>query len=579
MKIIAWYCPLIVLVFLLSSCNNSEAPDPVAVEEITQKPPVAGSRIAWDRRTLKKISTETGYNGYARVIQLQDRSLLCVYESNGNVVAVKSFDNGLSWSAPMTIASKMNGTNMTVPDVLQLQDNSILVAFNPRPYDIDPSRRFGIRTIKSYDGGQTWQDERLLYEAGYQFENGCWEPAAIQLPGGEIQLFFANEGPFTHSGEQNISLLRSSDGGLTWTAEPETVSFRTGSRDGMPVPLLLEDKNEIIVAIEDNGETTFKPYIIRSSIDNSWSTVVTGNSPRRSYALSNPIDHHNYAGAPYLARLSSGETILSYQGTEGRSTNSLGNADMKVTLGTDEGLNFNRKTTPFIIPENKSCLWNSVSVLEGDTVMALTSTNAYSSNTEVWMIKGHLIQDLAAVQNSINIDGLQNETAWNKHQIFIGHQGAAWLTANITYDDKYLYVLTKVTNNEVANTANIEQGDGVTIYIDPKNQSLEKPDKGIFSIYVSAVNSKAINEGQGGKWSKVNNSTFGVVSSSASSDTRYMQEIAIPWSSLGGKPQLSERIGFNLQLTEKSGGETVYKENISSNRSDEPYTWMTLLLE
>lgn len=31
--------------------------------------------------------------------------------------------------------------------------------------------------------------EQVLYEEGYQFENGCWEPSAIQLPDGQIQLF------------------------------------------------------------------------------------------------------------------------------------------------------------------------------------------------------------------------------------------------------------------------------------------------------------------------------------------------------------------------------------------------------
>eukprot|EP01031_Cornospumella_fuschlensis_P008200 gene8200-10116_t len=115
---------------------------------------------------------------------------------------------------------------MAVPDILELKDSSILVCYNPRPAGNEPSKRFAIRTKKSYDGGNTWQDESLLYEADYRFENGCWEPSAIQLSNGEIQLFFANEGVYTNSTEQNISMFRSNDNGLTWTKKPEMVSFR-----------------------------------------------------------------------------------------------------------------------------------------------------------------------------------------------------------------------------------------------------------------------------------------------------------------------------------------------------------------
>src|SRR5690606_915081 len=152
-------------------------------------------------------------------------------------VASKSTNEGQTWSAPTMIAAKASGVNMTVPDILKLSDGSLLVMYNRRPHDIHPSRRFGISVKSSVDAGKTWSAEKIIYEAGYQFENGCWEPAAIQLPNGQIQLFFANEGPYTNSSEQNISLLRSNDQGKTWTENPEIVSFRAGSRDGMPVPI------------------------------------------------------------------------------------------------------------------------------------------------------------------------------------------------------------------------------------------------------------------------------------------------------------------------------------------------------
>ena len=54
--------------------------EPVA--DIEAREPVTGSRIAWDFNTKILISEENdpGYNGYPRLIQLEDESLLVVYE-------------------------------------------------------------------------------------------------------------------------------------------------------------------------------------------------------------------------------------------------------------------------------------------------------------------------------------------------------------------------------------------------------------------------------------------------------------------------------------------------------------------
>lgn len=375
---------LLCLLISISGCGK----DLVKAEDET----VPANGIIWDHTTLKRVSAssaETKYAGYARMIQLFDKSLLSVYETDGNIVAVKSVDLGMTWSAPVNIALKSDGTNRAVPDILELNDHTLLVCYNGRPYLTDPSRKFNIQTKRSTDGGSTWKDERLLYEAGYQFENGCWEPSAVQLPSGEIQLFFANEGAYLQSAEQNISLLRSADNGLSWTTAPEIASFRPGSRDGMPVPLLLNNSKDLVFAIEDNGNGNFKPYTIRNSIAENWLKTVGSDDKNRNYALAEKIASDTYAGAPYLRQLKTGETILSYQGTEGR-VNRMEFADMKVLVGNSSAKSFTHKSTPFIIPEDKSCLWNSLCILDDGTVIAVTSTNAYAGKSEIWMIKGKL---------------------------------------------------------------------------------------------------------------------------------------------------------------------------------------------
>jgi len=348
--------------------------------------------IVWDSSTLTRVSAPmAGYCGYARMIQLHDRSLLTVYEASGNIVCVHSKDLGRTWSHPDIIASKEEGVNMAVPDIIQLDNRDLMVFYNPRPFKIEPTRHFEIRIKRSTDGGTTWAGGQTLYRAGYEFANGCWEPSPIQLPSGEIELFFANEGPYTHSDEQEISLLRSNDNGYHWSENPETVSFRAGKRDGMPVPVLLRNKVEIAVAIEDNADGNFKPYIIKNTLSQNWREVVGVDGSGRYYAFEDKVSPEVYAGAPFLRQLKSGETILSYQGTEGR-TNKMAFADMKVVVGDDEATGFSGKTEPFRVPADRCGLWNSICVLDDDSIVALTSTNAYGKNMEVWMIRGRLMR-------------------------------------------------------------------------------------------------------------------------------------------------------------------------------------------
>jgi hypothetical protein len=352
---------------------------------------VATPSIQWDSTSLTRVSAPGArYSGYARMIQLHDRSLFTIYEQDGATVGVTSNDLGKTWSAPIVIAPREQGINMAVPDMLQLKDHTLLAFYNPRPFQKDTARRFAIRVKRSTDHGKTWSNEQTLYRAGHEFENGCWEPAAIQLPSGEIQLFFANEGPYTHSNEQNISLLRSRDNGHTWTKEPEIVSFRPRSRDGMPVPLLLNNGKDVVFAIEDNGIVNFKPYIITNALKENWSQTVDADDNHRQYALKEKIADSIYAGAPFIRQLKSGETILSYQGAEGRTNSMERFAEMKVVIGDKQARNFTSKSVPFTIPANKRGLWNSLCILDDDTIIALTSTNAYGNSTEVWMIKGKL---------------------------------------------------------------------------------------------------------------------------------------------------------------------------------------------
>src|SRR6201999_3975995 len=149
-------------------------------------------------------------------------------------------------------------------------------------------------------------------------------------------VFFSNEGIYTHSSEQNIALVRSYDDGLRWTSSPEIVSFRPQYRDGMPTPLLIDGK--VVFSIEDNDHGQFKPSIVRLGGERLYN-VVPG------------IPDSVYAGAPFLRQLHTGELILSYQTTLGR-VNRWQQAAMMVAVGNENGSGFHNVGAPFdIAPE------------------------------------------------------------------------------------------------------------------------------------------------------------------------------------------------------------------------------------
>jgi hypothetical protein len=548
--------------------------------------PVNGIRIAWDHATLKQLSpAKVNYSGYARMIKLHDGNLFCVYESDGATHAIKSNDDGKQWSEPVIIAVPQNNIACAVPEVLQLQDQSLLVSYNLRPpaNNADPKKRFSIQVVRSTDGGEHWSAPVEVYKAGFEFKNGCWEPAQIQLPSGEIQLYIANEGPYTQTNEQEITMFRSTDQGTTWSTG-ETVSFRSGYRDGMPVPLLLKSNKEIIVAIEDNGieGDEFKPAIVRTGTSNSWNNApVMSSDASREYAMdkSERIPKTKYAGAPYIRQLQSGDVILSYQGNERREDFQWNRSDMIVSIGSEEGRNFNRKSTPFYISDpSKTALWNSLCVENDSTVIALSSTNAYGK-TSVWMIKGHILREIKSHRAIVAVDGERNEYLWKtKAPVFIGGFGTTQARINTAWDKDKFFITADVHDEKVVSMSNDPtKDDAIQFFIDPKNLSLILPDEDIFSLTVTAAGKSFYKQGKNGRW--INWSPSGIVTRSKQKTRGYILEIAIPWTALQHIPQKNVRMGFHAAILETSTGiQHAYTEPLAGNITDASYTWSPLFL-
>lgn len=343
------------------------------------------AHLNWDASTLTLIQ-ENGV--YGRMVRLPSRELLCSFEWGGSIYVRRSADEGRTWSDPVLAATYPFGSAAN-PELLVLRNGSILLSFNERPRDgVHP---FTIASTMSIDGGRTWGARALIYQAGTTSSTGCWEPAAIQLPSGEIELFFANEKPFPFSDEQEIAMVRSFDDGASWTAA-ERIALRTGHRDGMPVPRILNGGSGVAVAIEDNGIAgTFKPAILFTPLDTLWrQPVINGASPRRWSALQSPLAASVYAGGPYLAQFPSGETLLSVQsGADRTNPGTLDFSRMMVYLGDSNGRGFTNASEPFPVNARSSGLWNSLFIKNAVTVTAISGTTI-NGVTGIWAIDGRI---------------------------------------------------------------------------------------------------------------------------------------------------------------------------------------------
>ncbi len=347
--------------------------------------------INWDVSTRKFVTN----GGYARAIKISTGELVLAYGEGPGTHIKKSSNNGATWGNPILVA-QTNGYNNANAEITQLANGWLLYSWNGRPQR-DGTLPYTIKTKISRDNGNTWGDERTIYSGDVVFSNGVWEPITLQIPSGEVQIYFANESPYRNSGEQEITIMRSLDNGLSW-GSAKAASFRAGSRDGMSVPVYLKNNRGIAMAIEDPGiNGNFKPVIVWSSTADNWrQPAIPGNSPSRWHALrpDNQIAAPTYAGAPYLVQLPSGETLLSIQSAEGRANNEV--PIMQVYVGDGDAKNFANKSTPFTnIPGTGTGLWNALTVIDDNTVMAISSVNGVGQNG-VWTIIGRVVRPEAA---------------------------------------------------------------------------------------------------------------------------------------------------------------------------------------
>jgi hypothetical protein len=325
--------------------------------------------IEWDSGSLRLLVPG---GGYGRMHELPDGHLLLCSQLRGAVVVLRSQDKTRTWSQPAEVTRYAHGIAAN-PELCPLRDGRVIALWNERPRELGGPHNFTIRMSVSTDSGQTWEPRsEPVFIAGNTMQTACWEPAAIEMPDGEVRLFFSHEIP----GQQETLMMSSRDAGGTWT-QPRQVSLRPHRRDGMAVPLLLKD-GRIVFSVEDNGiagqdrpHPPFRPSIIDYERADRWMAL-----------KELPPDKQNLA-APYLARMPGGQTLLSVQT----------NADdprwhrMAVFIGDEQARNFTHRSLPFGLPPETNSEWNSLCVIGADQIIALSSTTIHGQRG-LWSVTG-----------------------------------------------------------------------------------------------------------------------------------------------------------------------------------------------
>ena len=528
-----------------------------------------GVRVCWDYKTQLFLNGGV----YSRLKMLSNGTLACVY-SAGNDVYIRLFRNN-RWSSAVMVASDSRGRHYyTNSELLELADGRLMYAWNARPHSGtgEPTK---IMAAYSFNRGSKWMGEQTLYVAGTAGGDGCWEPAMMQLPSGEVQLFFANEHN-VGGGRQNITMMRSTDNCATW-GSPEVVSFRDTSRDGMPVPLLLQNGKDMVFAIEDNGlNGNFKPVIIHSTVEDNWrGGVVGGSSSHRWSALAqtDALAAGVYAGAPYIIQLSSGETLLSCQSSEGRA--SVDYPIMQVYVGNAVAKNFCGRSTPFpFVGETQTQVqWCALEQTDSATVMATSSVTNRASQNGIWIVSGHLLRPMKALHApETAIDWQSMPTG-----MFIGSESQAQAQIRTAWDEDSLYVHCHVTDATVVKAAEGSapwDSDGVEIYLDRNKRGGESISSGMYKLLANVKGETFAERGLlNGVWSAWSPQARLAVDPTP---TGYELLVAMPWTAISSRPSRDMAVFFKLHNNDN--GSVIYHENMSGGNPDRPLTWLRCTL-
>ena len=552
----------------------------VAAQAVRHEP-FERSRIYWDMNTRRVPLSPP--SGYGRLIELQDGRLLMMGTAWSRGIEVTySSDSGDHWTSPQTVIRHPDKYELCNPDFVQLPDGTILLGLNYRPVEpYSEDRPFTIGVLRSEDNGLTWSKMTRVHTASHLGQDGCWEPAFLLLPSGEIHCYFSLE--LEGNNDQQIMLSRSYDNGLSWTPA-QRVSYRQGHRDGMPVAILT-DNGEIVYSIEDNGQpgyNGFRATTIRCTLEDNWSHWVDAGSPDRSKMLVSSADLSHISAGPYIRKLPGGETVMSWMGEcDGIDGKGIDYYHHFVAVGDADCRNFRCTNHSFYVPEGGRASWGSVNVDNSGYVYAVAGTYAGGQTEGNAVIRGRALKGFEAPYGTPTLDGTPSKDAWiypMGRQLTMGSQTGNRFEMDFLYDDQNLYFYAYAVDPEILLDEKIDK-DGIFLWLDVVNACDTYPQKGMFKFFFGADGTISMRRGEGNRWQAEELDPEGVVCEKRVSKRFYVFEGAIPWSVLGesGAPSPDRIMRINVQQRDRRSRKLLY-ESIPEATDRSSWTWPELRL-
>jgi hypothetical protein len=237
---------------------------------------------------MSRISVARSVQGqlpyFPSAIRVRDGRVLVVWReglahvrSVGRIVLAESAD-GVNWSEPRVVVDGLYDDRD--PMLVELANGELLLSWFQIDWSVRPYVCPGVFVSRSVDAGTTWGEPVPVGSAMVQETEEVWRGfraghivahgQILELPGGD--LLAPVYGVFAGDAFHSASVVRSTDGGLTWPADSEVVLGRATDReyvepvltllpDGQVVALLRTDEEAELTRSDDNGFTWSSPEL------------------------------------------------------------------------------------------------------------------------------------------------------------------------------------------------------------------------------------------------------------------------------------------------------------------------------
>ena len=245
------------------------------------------TRCRWERVQRVAVYNSPRRARYPSITRSADGSLLVLFTRQnleeeeaglGDLVLVRSADEGQSWSDGQVVLRGQAGEPRAVGTMTTLNSGRIIAPFTELNYSEGTST---VRLLTSDDGGRDWQ----VIDPDVTIPLSWWAPCGkvIETADGirEMPVYGALSEADLKATIHNCGLLRSSDGGQTWG------DFSWIARGGRP-----------IIGAAQSSLFSFQGQSVQPLADGRWLAMVTAR--RLNRAGDGPSEVNAGPGAPQV---------------------------------------------------------------------------------------------------------------------------------------------------------------------------------------------------------------------------------------------------------------------------------------